>query len=103
MSNVPVDGGWSEYQRLVLAELERHNQLMSEMNARQTKFELDMEFLKRDMANMLKLDERLRKLENEALTGGAVAKYRKWLIGGALLLITSVVIPLINLYVSGAK
>lgn len=99
MSNLEA-GGWAEYQRLVLAELERHNQLMREIDIRLGKFELDMEILKREMAGSLKLDERLRKLENDALTSGAVMKYRKWLIGGALLLITSVVIPIINLYLS---
>lgn len=100
MSNLSENGGWSEYQRLVLAELERHNMLMREIDVRLSKFELDMQMLQRDMGNALKLDERLRKLENEALTSGAVGKYRKWLIGGALLLITSVVIPIINLWLS---
>lgn len=43
-------------------------------------------------------EERLRRLENQSMTSDALRKYRKWIVSGVLLLISSVVIPLVNLF-----
>lgn len=97
-------GEWSEYQRLVLAELERHNQLLQTIDDRIGNLKLEIELLKqakRDMEELRKqvIDNtrRLNKIEGAEEVDDALKKYRNWIIGLLFLFITALLLPVINL------
>lgn len=103
-----ITGGWGEYQRLVLAELERHNALLTNIDDRIQSLKLEIELIKEhrrsldDLKNQVKLNtERLGVLEGSESTDLAIRKYRNWIIGLLFLFITALLIPIINLIISG--
>lgn len=104
----PREGDWSEYARLVLAELERHNQLLAKMDEKLDGLKLQQAIYDREIATLkaeiveLKaqvqvMNNRLIPLENTDLTDKAIKKYRKWIIGAVFAMLTSVALPLIDL------
>lgn len=101
--------GWGEYQRLVLAELERHNTLISTLNTGITDIQLKSALREREYQDVVKrvdkldvritgLHEKLDSMQSQSDIDNALHKYRKWLLSGAFILITAFLIPLINLF-----
>lgn len=100
--------GWAEYQRLVLAELERLNDQMAELTKAQRETDIKIALLKEEngklreiIRNQADLMKRVSILEGDAGLDSAIRKYRGALITGAVLLLGSVIIPLIALFFGG--
>lgn len=97
-------GGWGEYQRLVLAELERHNTLLQSIDSRIQTLKLEIELVKHDRKRLEDLEatvktntQRIDKIQSVEDTSDALAKYRNWIIGLLFIFITALLIPTINL------
>jgi hypothetical protein len=95
MANEPIVGQWSEYQRLVLAELERHNTLLSGVDDRIQNLKLEIELMKVSQERIKELEKtvsentkRLAKLERTEDTDDALKKYRNWIVGLLFIFIT---------------
>jgi predicted nucleic acid-binding Zn-ribbon protein len=109
MSNQDYDprmrNGWAEYQRLVLAELERHNTLIETLNTKLNDISLQIALLKQENGKIGALDariaateKRLDKIDQGDMVEGAINKYKAWLLSGGLLLITAVALPLVKIF-----
>lgn len=103
-----ITGGWGEYQRLVLAELERHNALLTSIDDRIQGLKLEIELIKEQRRNLDDLKTQVREntkrlgiLEGSENTDAAIKKYRNWIIGLLFLFITALLIPIVNLVISG--
>lgn len=103
MSNLE-SGNWGEYQRLVLAELERHNTLLQGVDDRIQNLKLEIELMKqdkhrlKDLENQVKLNtNRLAKIEAGDETDDALRKYRNWIVGLLFVFITALLLPVLNL------
>lgn len=100
----PIVGNWSEYQRLVLAELERHNRLLQTIDDRIGNLKLELELIKQQRAEFIELrdqvkgnSKRLTTLENAEDVDDALKKYRTWIIGLLFVFVTALLLPVINL------
>lgn len=89
--------GWGEYQRLVLAELERHNGLILDLGKHLNAIVLELALLQKEGVSTLDMERRLKKLEDQDIASEAVSKYKKWIVATALLLATSIIIPIVKL------
>jgi hypothetical protein len=101
---------WDSYARLVLTELERHNDLLFKINEKldaiklqQALYEQDIKRVKVEVADhgaeILDLKKRVYKLEQGELLESTIKKYRSWIIAGAFGVITSVALPAISIFV----
>ena len=93
--------GWGEYQKLVLAELERHNQWLvkidEKLNGTLLTFKLEKQMIEH-LANVVSsLDKRVHDLETEQVESEAVEGYRekskvdrRWIMGLSITTIMSV-------------
>ena len=97
-------GSWGEYQRLVLAELERHNSLLQGIDTRIQSLKLEVELIKQNNERLSNIEaqvknntDKLRTIETGEATATAITKYRKTIVGGLFLIITALLIPTINL------
>jgi DNA repair exonuclease SbcCD ATPase subunit len=108
MANGNGNGGWAEYQRLVLAELERHNSIIENIGSKLESISLTLALLKEQNDRQdKKIEENTEQLEhletriNTVFAGNAVdeaiKKYRKWLLGVGIMLVSSIVIPIIKI------
>lgn len=100
--------GWAEYQRLVLAELERHNRFIEAINLKLGDIELKIALLKHDATKVTKnelridsLEKQIDKLNEGEIIEKAVNKYRNWLLSGGLLLLTAIILPVVRLFLGG--
>lgn len=102
------NGGWIEYGKLVLSELERHNDLLMKISEKldaiklqQALYEQEIGEVKtevRDHADDIKeLKKRVYKLEQGELVNAALEKYKKWLVAGAFGIVASIILPAISL------
>lgn len=99
-----VTGNWGEYQRLVLAELERHNKLLSGVDDRIQSLVLAIELLKQERIARENLERQVREnmkridaLEKSENVDDALKKYRSWIVGILFVFITALLIPVVNL------
>jgi TolA-binding protein len=97
-------GGWGEYQRLVLAELERHNALLQTIDSRIQSLKLEIELLKQTQERLSNVEsqvktntERINKIQTVEDTDDALKKYRNWIVGILFLFISALLFPTINL------
>lgn len=97
--------GWAEYQRLVLAELERHNTLIENLNMKLNDISLQLALLKQENGKISKLEGKLEVLEKQLdkvnegnIVDEAVGKYKAWLLSGAFLLLTAVALPIVKIF-----
>lgn len=109
MSNLtPTNGGWAEYQRLVLAELQRYGELTDKLITHLNKIDTDLALLKQQIEAVAENQTTLRvlaesnKVSITALQQGdaiqqAITRYRNWIVGALFLLITTGIIPLVRL------
>jgi Ni,Fe-hydrogenase III large subunit len=100
--------GWAEYQRLVLAELERLNDQMTELSKSQRDTDIKIALLKEENGKikelalgLVEIIKRITVLENSAGVETAIKKYRGAIVAAGILLISSVLIPLIALFIGG--
>lgn len=100
--------GWAEYQRLVLAELERHNNLIESFNGKLAEISLQIALLKQENGKLGRIEQRLDdaekrldKIDQGDLIENAVNRYRNWLISGGFLLVSALVLPLVRLFIGG--
>ena len=100
--------GWAEYQRLVLAELERHNNIIEGFNAKLNDIALQIALLKQENGKIAKLEQRLDdttrqldKLSQGDMIEDAVHRYRNWLISIGFLLVTALAVPIVKLFIGG--
>lgn len=110
MSNTQPElmrNGWAEYQRLVLAELERHNQLindilktLAEMNIRLALMKEENGKIKELQIEVNTLAAKVVSLDTGSQISEAVDKYRKWIIGIIATVLITAVIPLIKIILS---
>jgi hypothetical protein len=107
MSESSLIGNWGEYQRLVLAELERHNSLLRGIDDRIQSLKLEIELIKRERKDLEEIREqvkintkRIDKFERGEETEDALVKYRNWIIGILFIFITALLIPVINLIIN---
>ena len=105
-----TNDGWTEYGKLVLNELSRHNDLLLKISEKldtiklqQALYEKDINEVKVDIRDHSKdikdLKKRLYKLEQGELVQQAVQKYKKWMVAGAFGIIASIVIPIADVLV----
>jgi ubiquinone biosynthesis protein COQ9 len=101
-------GGWSEYQRLVLAELERHNTLLQTIDTRIQALKLEIELMKQGQVRLSQLEDQVKmntnlisKIKTVEDTDDALKRYRNWIIGALFLFITALLIPTVNLIING--
>lgn len=110
MSNLEHDprmrNGWAEYQRLVLAELERLNKSVGSLNDRLNDMQVQIALLKEENGRIKQLQAELRetRLEISSVKQGdaiddAIKKYRNWIIGLIFAVIVSTVIPIANILI----
>lgn len=89
---MPTDNGWAEYQKLVLAELERHNKWLNaideKLNATLLTFSVERKAVETLMKMVEQLDARVGTLEEVRAANDAVANAnehaesaKKWVIG----------------------
>jgi hypothetical protein len=113
MSNDGTNGnsrldGWGEYQRLVLAELARHNDLILDTNRSLNEIKLRLALIEqknKDLSDMLvhivdredKLETKVESLERTGYIDEALNKYRKWIVATGIMLVTSIIVPLVKL------
>lgn len=115
----PLNNGWAEYQRLVLAELERHNKLIEVIDTKLSEIQLALALMKErngqidqdikernrkvddQLATMgnnhSALDTRVKNLERSTDIESAIQRYKKWIFGTMVLLLSSIVIPLVKI------
>jgi hypothetical protein len=105
MSNIVTEGGWNEYQRLVLAELERLNRRQDAIE--RTLQELDRKFYVLNERDLVETKKRLEEaevkltiMEKADIGSAAVVRYRKWIIVGIFTVLTALLIPVVTLIVS---
>lgn len=98
-----MKNGWAEYQRLVLAELERHNVLINdigrtlgEMNIRLALMKEENGKIKDLQLQLADLTKRIGSQETGDQITDAVARYRKWIIGIVITVFATAIIPLIR-------
>lgn len=107
--NINVDD-WDSYARLVLTELERHNDLLFKINEKldaiklqQALYEQEIKQVKGEVDDHDKdikdLKKRVYKLEQGELVEAAVGKYRRWIIAGGFGIITALALPIIDIVV----
>lgn len=100
--------GWGEYQRLVLAELARHNDLISDIDRKLNEIKLRLALIEQknqDINNTLvsiasrqdKLEGQVGSIERTGDIDEAIDKYRKWIVATGIMLVTSIVVPLIKI------
>lgn len=104
------NGGWVEYGKLVLSELERHNDLLMKISEKldaiklqQALYEQEISEVKsevRDHSDEIKeLKKRVYKLEQGELINATIDKYKKLLWAGAFGLVTAIVLPVVQIFV----
>ena len=104
------ENGWAEYQKLVLAELERHNKWLSKIDLKLNETLLTFKLEKQMIENLVKLfenlDNRVKKLEDEHVGQDAIddykknkGRYRNWVIGLSVTTIISVATIIVELVV----
>jgi len=97
-----TNGGWNEYQRLVLAELERLNRQQATIDAKLQEIDRKLwSIAEHDVTDlktrMTTVEAKVSSLEKVGITDDAVKKYRKWILGGVFLLITAIFIPIASI------
>jgi DNA repair exonuclease SbcCD ATPase subunit len=103
-------GGWGEYQRLVLAELERHNTFLQSIDGRIQSLKLELELIKQsqtqDRSHIENLEtqmkENTKNLNNIKTVGDideALKKYRNWIVGLLFIFVSALLIPTVNLII----
>ena len=97
--------GWSEYQRLVLAELERHNMWMKEIDTRFQEIRLQNHEITNKVQRLEAMTQqlvvRVDGIEKVEQAEAAVAKYKKAIFGIMIALATAILIPIIRLFIGG--
>ena|SRR3990167_11295849 len=103
---------WDTYARLVLAELERHNGLLVAINEKldtirlqQVITEREVSSVSKDLATFKKTsqkmsqdhEERLEQIEERDLVSETIKRYKKWLIVMIFTVISSFIIPIVDL------
>jgi hypothetical protein len=105
MSNNASGSSWAEYQRLVLAELERNNKWMQEVDKKLQEIQLQIAVISRttdeNKNNVGDSQRRIIVLESAAITEDAVKKYKKWVVGLVFTVVVSLVVPLVKLLFFG--
>lgn len=107
MSEHNVDD-WDSYARLVLTELERHNDLLFKINEKldsiklqQALYEQEIKQVKGDVKDherdIKDLKKRVYKLEQGELVEAAVKRYRRWIIAGGFGIVTALLLPIIEI------
>lgn len=104
--------GWEEYQHLVLAELERHNRWMTDVDSKVTTIMVDIALLKKLLENQEKfnhelikrqdnfeasMEARIQEIENSLAVGQGEKNVKQWL-NNALLSIGSAVVTAVLVY-----
>lgn len=101
-----ASGEWGEYQKLVLAELERLNSSNNNFARDINDIKLSLSLIQRTEDKLEKtveiMDKRLVTVENSQLTEATIQKYRKWLVGGFIAFIASTVVPVVLFILGGA-
>jgi hypothetical protein len=98
-------GDWREYSRLVLTELERHNDLLLKIHEKldtirlqQALSEQTTKDLKKEVDSntkaILGITKRVEVLEAGGRESDTLQKYRKYLIAGAIGIFVSIVLPI---------
>ncbi len=104
------NNGWNEYAKLVLAELERHNGLLTSINDKLDAIKLQQALNEQDLAvvkeevdafevDIKDLKKRVYKLEQGELVEAALMRYRRWVIGGAFAVATAFIIPVVEVLI----
>lgn len=104
------NAGWTEYGKLVLTELERHNDILLKINEKldsirlqQALYEQEVKAVKSDVADheldIKDLKKRVYKLEQGEHLDDAIKKYRRLIIGGAFAVFVSVAIPVVEIII----
>jgi len=96
--------GWSEYQKLVLAELQRHNDLLITLTNELQEAKLEIRLLKESNHKIKEMQEEIKVLQDslgQLMSGKAVtsalAKYRGRIITGILTFTSIIIIPVVKL------
>lgn len=92
--------GWGEYQRLVLAELERLNKAYESLERRFSDINLAIALLKEENGKIKKLaddiaaqQKAIEKINQGDVIDEAITKYRNWIVGLIFTVIVALVIP----------
>jgi transcription elongation GreA/GreB family factor len=108
--------GWEEYQHLVLAELERHNRWMTDVDSKVTTIVVDMALLKKLLENQEKfnrelthrqdifeksIDKRLRVLEIVRSETKGENNVKKWFINAIVPFLSALSSALITYLIIG--
>lgn len=102
-SDPRMRNGWAEYQRLVLAELERHNKILNDLDRALQDIRVQLALMKEENGKIKAMQEQINGLDRrignqetaDSISAG-VDKYKKWIIGIIITIIVSGIIPLIT-------
>jgi predicted nucleic acid-binding Zn-ribbon protein len=106
------DGNWSEYAKLVLAELERHNRILAGIESKLDSLKLQQALYEREIqqfrndfvqikADLVVTAKKVENFESIDIAEQAVQKYRKYIIGLMFAVITSILIPILKIVFVG--
>ena len=103
---IPIRNGWGEYQRLVLAELTRHNNLIEKLDEKLQGVSVEVRLLKEENHNIKEQQKEIRALQKqvsniqqEDAVEVALRKYRRWIIAIIFTIIASGIIPIVRILV----
>ena len=104
------NGGWSEYAKLVLAELERHNNILQKIDEKLDAIGLQQAETQHEVRGLKAtsdehevcikdLKKRVYKLEQGELVNHAIKKYRWWILTGVFTVALAIIIPVAEILV----
>jgi cob(I)alamin adenosyltransferase len=97
--------GWAEYQKLVLAELERHNVMIADVANKIQDISLQLAIMKQEAAQRQNTEKRVQLVEQKIdllqrgdLVDRAIKRYKKWVLGILVGLVAALAAPIIKAF-----
>ena len=101
MADEPADGSWGEWRRLVLGEIRRLSDDMRQLDRDVRVVAEGVAVLKAAAIDAEELERRIARLEAQGNTTIQKNEDRKWLIGLAILVVASILLPSLRVLLGG--
>ncbi len=94
-----LSNGWDKWQNVVLMGMKEIKDDLKEVHATQTAQGTDIALIQQSLATQKNYDRRIATLETEAATKGEIKSDRRWILGTAIAVFGSIVIPAVAVLV----
>lgn len=101
MADEPADGSWGEWRRLVLGEIRRLSDDMRQLDRDVRLVAEGVAVLKANALDAAELEKRIAALEAAGSVTIQKNEDRKWLIGLAILVVASILLPSLRVLLGG--